>query len=69
MPERGRVLLSWENTVSMMLLSEVEDCFLSTCTPPFLINCFLQWNTAVPHIMKGLNIFSCYSTIPDLKSL
>lgn len=26
------------------------------CTPLFLINWFLQWKTAVPHITKGINM-------------
>lgn len=34
--------------------------YCRVCTPPFLINWFLQWKTAVPHIMKSLNIYSCY---------
>ncbi len=61
MCERGFV----ENIVAVLLLSEVGIVFYGRiCTPPFLMNWGLQWKTAVPHTMKGLNIY--IATVSDI---
>ncbi len=53
-----------ENIVAVLLLSEVGIVFYGRICTPFLMNWGLQWKTAVPHIMKGLNIY--IATVSDI---